>query len=145
MISITGYLAFLRGQVGITPFYLPDDSPIIAVSYAIAKDIVNPAFAQISCIIYDQCVYNLATDTLLNFAQDQSGQTYFADLRAQFHINSFVPGVITESHDESTGQTLAVPNAIAELSLSNLQNLKTPYGRMYLQYAQQYGSLWAVA
>jgi hypothetical protein len=84
----------------------------------------------------------LATDNLINFAQDQAGQCYFVDLRASFKINSFVPGVITESHDESTGQSLLNPEFMKNMTMSNLQMLKTPYGRNYMGLAQSYGTLW---
>lgn len=142
MPSLAGYISYLRNVVGISTVYLPDNNPVIASSYAISVEIVNITLASISANIYELCVYNLATDNLINFAQDQSGQCYFVDLRASFKINSFVPGVITESHDESTGQSLLNPEFMKNLTMSNLQMLKTPYGRNYMGLAQSYGTLW---
>lgn len=142
MPTLAGYLDYLRNIVGITTTYLPNNSPVIASSYDIAIEIVNLQLADISSNIYTLCVYNLATDNLINFAQDQPGQCYFVDLRASFKINNFVPGVITESHDESTGQSLLNPEFMKNLTMSNLQMLKTPYGRNYMGFAQSYGTLW---
>lgn len=109
MPTLAGYIDYLRNIVGISTTYLPNNNPTIEMSYGIAIEIVNIQLADISSNIYTLCVYNLATDNLINFAQDQPGQCYFVDLRASFKINSFVPGVITESHDESTGQSLLNP------------------------------------
>lgn len=142
MPTLAGYIDYLRNIVGISTTYLPNNNPTIEMSYGIAIEIVNIQLADISSNIYTLCVYNLATDNLINFAQDQPGQCYFVDLRASFKINSFVPGVITESHDESTGQSLLNPEFMKNLTMSNLQMLKTPYGRNYMGLAQSYGTLW---
>ena len=32
-----------------------------------------------------------------------------------------------------------------DFTLANLQNLKTPYGRQYLAWAQAYGPLWGLS
>jgi hypothetical protein len=142
MPTLAGYIDYLRNIVGISTTYLPNNNPTIEMSYGIAIEIVNIQLADISSNIYTLCVYNLATDNLINFAQDQPGQCYFVDLRASFKINSFVPGVITESHDESTGQSLLNPEFMKNLTMANLQMLKTPYGRNYMGLAQSYGTLW---
>lgn len=142
MPTLAGYIDYLRNIVGISTTYVPNNNPTIEMSYGIAIEIVNIQLADISSNIYTLCVYNLATDNLINFAQDQPGQCYFVDLRASFKINSFVPGVITESHDESTGQSLLNPEFMKNLTMSNLQMLKTPYGRNYMGLAQSYGTLW---
>ena len=63
--------------------------------------------------------------------------TYFADLRKLFKINSFVAGVIESSHDATTGQSFAVSDAMKDLTFSDLQLLKTPWGRAYLAIAQK--------
>ena len=142
MPTLAGYIDYLRNIVGISTTYLPNNNPTIEMSYGIAIEIVNIQLADISSNIYTLCIYNLATDNLINFAQDQPGQCYFVDLRASFKINSFVPGVITESHDESTGQSLLNPEFMKNLTMANLQMLKTPYGRNYMGLAQSYGTLW---
>ena len=40
---------------------------------------------------------------------------------------------------------MTVPKAFDELTIGNLQNLKTPWGRVYLGIAQSYGTLWGLS
>lgn len=80
------------------------------------------------------------------FAQGgMASETYFATLRRQFNLTGFVSGVISASNDESTGQSILNPDFMKGLTLGNLQNLKTPYGRQYLAFAQDYGQIWGVS
>ena len=140
MISLSGFTDFVRAE-GVSITVLPDDSLYLSTAYDIASSIVNTDINLISSIIYDLSVYNLGMDNLINFAQDVTGQTYWADIRKQFNVNSFVAGVIKESNDETTGQTIETPEYFKQMSLINLQNLKTPYGRVYMQYSMQYGGV----
>ena len=140
MISLSGFTDFVRAE-GVSTTVLPDDSLYLSTAYDIASSIVNTDINLISSIIYDLSVYNLGMDNLINFAQDVTGQTYWADIRKQFNVNSFVAGVIKESNDETTGQTIETPEYFKQMSLINLQNLKTPYGRVYMQYSMQYGGV----
>jgi hypothetical protein len=56
-----------------------------------------------------------------------------------------VAGVIGSSADETTSESLVVPEAMKNLTLQNLQNLKTPYGRQYLYFAQAFGTNWGLS
>ncbi len=151
--TLAGFQDFISNVMGINPLYLPSNSPSIGWAYSIALMIVNPALATIATpssspvqtSIYVQSVYNLAGDNLINYAQDQPGRTYFADLRKAYSINSFASGVVTSASDSGTSDSLAVPEALQALTLSQLQNIKTPWGRQYLAYAQTYGTMWGVA
>lgn len=144
-VTRSGYLIFLRQGVGIPQIALPDNSPAIDLSLTIAQNFVSCWLGCISSDIYTLAVYNLATDRLINFAQDQTGQCYFKDAREKYKINSFIAGVIESSSDEATAQAFAVPESLKSLQLSDLQNLKTPYGRAYLEFAQQLGTLWGLS
>jgi len=134
---------------------LPLNSPSILMTLAIAQEIVNPALQTIGACgstlgytgstIYDLAVYNLAADFLINFAPDQPGQTYFANARKDFKCMNFVPGVVSETHDEATGETLLNGDFMKTLTLSDLQRLKTPWGRQYLMFAQSFGTLWGIS
>lgn len=139
-----GYIAFIRGVMGIDTSVLPDDSPVIPVSLAVSLEIVSLELAAF-VTIYPLAVYNLAGDRLLNYAPDQAGKTFFADARKNYSINTFVAGVIQSAGDEATNESLVVPEQMKELTFMDLQNLKTPYGRTYLQFAQQVGTLWGVS
>ena len=135
---------FVRLNMGISTVVLPDNSPSIDWAYQVAVAIVNPDLAQAEGPIYLLAVYNLAASNLINFAQDQAGQTYFTTLRDQFEINSFVPGVISSSSDVGTSESMTISKAFEELTLADLQYLKDPYGRQYLMFAQRAGTLWGI-
>lgn len=145
MVTAAGYLQFIRSIMGITSAQLPDNDPSVSLSLQMAVEIINPDLQAISVFIADQATYNLAADYLINIAQDQPGQKFFSDLRLRWNIFGFVPGVVSGSNDESTGQTLMNPEFMKNFSLANLQNLKSPYGRQYLAYAQSYGTMWGIS
>lgn len=71
--------------------------------------------------------------------------SFFATLRKQWNINAVTVGVVSASSDESTSSSYLNLDAMKEFTLENLQQLKTPYGRVYLAFAQKYGqSLWGL-
>jgi len=65
--------------------------------------------------------------------------SFFSQLRQQFNLLGFVPGVVTETHDETTGTTLTVPDFFRNLTLDDLDFIKTPWGRAYKAYEQKAG------
>lgn len=134
-----GFLLFIRNQIGIGALDLPDDSPSIGWAYSVALEIVNQAICEVSPTMYTIAVYNLGADNLINYAEDFPPSTYFTDLRATLKINEFIAGVVANASDEATSASLVVPEQLKMLTLSDLQNLKTPYGRRYLDIAQKYG------
>ena len=159
--SLSGFLAFIRGTMGISTSVLPDNSPVIPMALAVAMAIVNPALnAASSCgpslpgvpavSIYTLAVYNLAGSNVINYAQDVpdappykgSNCLTFEYLRDKWDINAFVSGVIQSTNDETTGNSMVVQEAAKNFTLANLQNLKDPWGRVYLSLAQTYGTLW---
>ena len=93
---------------------------------------------------------------MFNYAQDQNGaaiilgsdppQAYFAYSRKVWNIYGFVSGVVQSTNDESSGVSMVVQEAAKNFTLGDLQNLKTPYGRKYLSFAQDYGpSAWGLS
>lgn len=143
--TLAGFLFFIRNEMQIPDAALPDGSPYIEFCYEVAIDTVNRWLNCVSPLIYAVTVYNLAADRLINFAPDQTGGTFFADLRSKWKLNSFVAGVIQSTADESTSESMLVPDFMKNLMLSDLQELKTPYGRVYLSYAQKAGPLWGIS
>jgi uncharacterized protein YciU (UPF0263 family) len=141
----SGFLAWVRSAMGITTAELPDTSVFIGYAYDVALEIVNPALQVASPLIYTLAVYNLGGDNLINFAQDVPPSTFFTDARKSFGIGNFVAGVVTNSSDNGTSSGLTTPEAFKMFTLGNLQNLKTPYGRQYLAFAQDYGTLWGLS
>lgn len=74
-----------------------------------------------------------------------SAQTYFADLRKQFDMNGFTPGVIASTSDESTSESLLNPDFMKQLTMADLQYIKNPWGRAYMAYAQRIGTVWGIS
>lgn len=152
--TLAGFLAFISGVMGISTAQLPSNAPIIPFVYNLAVNTVNPALALMSNAdttqptLYATAIYNLAGDLLIQLAPDQTGpppSTYFAGLRTNFGCNSFVGGVINSTSDNSTSEGMELPEFVKGLTIGQLQNLKTPYGRAYLAIAQGYGTLWGLS
>lgn len=154
---------FIPDIMGIDTEILPADSPVIPFTYQLALLFVNRALLAIPCppafflpsppptplTAYAVAVYNLAGDRLINFAPDQPGAPpipgskpplpYFANARKGFNLVGFVSGAITSSSDNGTSASFDVPDWAKKLTVSQLSNLQTPWGRMYLGIAQSYG------
>jgi hypothetical protein len=101
--------------------------------------------------LYSLAVYNLGTDTLINYVQDGPNAPVYKDdmpywqwLRSKYGINDFQPGLVTSSADQGTSVGFQVLPQIASMTMANLQQLKTPFGRRYLAFAGQWGPLWGL-
>lgn len=140
MISIAGYISFLRNTVGVSDTDLPDDSEDITTTYTAAQDYVPCQIMRYAPYWYDLAVYNLGASFLLNW----SNADFFVALRTSLKLNNFTAGVITNASDESTSAGLLVPDYFKNMGLMDLQMLKDPYGRQYLAIAQQLGDLWGL-
>lgn len=143
--NLPDYLTFIRQHVGISSGPLPDNSMWISATFNMALETVNELLALAGSVFYTLSVYNLGADRLLNFALDEAGQTYFSDLRKTLGISGFTAGVITSSSDQGTSQSIDATKASENLTMGDLQMLKTPYGRQYLAFAQMYGpTVWGL-
>lgn len=149
--TLAGFVAFIANVMQITSAQLSPTDPAIALSYNLALLTVNRQLAAApNCdptqpTIYAWAVYNLAGDQLINYASDVPPSTFFASMRASLNINAFVSGVLTSQSDATTSSSVAVPQSLNQLTLSDLQNLKTPWGRTYLSIAQKVGTLWGIS
>jgi len=130
--------------MGVPMSALPDDSPAIGYAYEVAIAIVSQQLNLANPLIYTLAVYNLGGDNLINWAPDVPPSTYFADLRTKFGCLSFVAGTISSASDEGTSESIDVVENLKNLTLSDLQSLKTPYGRQYLAFAMRIGTLWGL-
>lgn len=83
--------------------------------------------------------YPLATDPGAETTAGNYTLSFFADLRKQYKLLSFVPGVTSSSSDQGTSQSWEISEFFKNATLSTLDLLKTPWGRAYLEYAQAYG------
>jgi hypothetical protein len=95
-----------------------------------------------SPLLYDNAVYNLGMSNLIEFTPDQIGRTMFATLRKTYSILAFKPGVVQSSGDEGTNTSLLVPDFMKNLTMADLQYIKTPWGRAYMAIAQRVGPVW---
>jgi hypothetical protein len=140
--NVPDYLTFIRQGLGIGQAFLPDDSLWIQATFDMAIGTVGLFLrcADTTGNIYTLAVYNFAADRLLNFALDTPGECYFRDVRASLGINSFQPGLLTSSADQGTSQSFQVIESAKNMTITDLQMMKTPYGRVYLDFAQSYGS-----
>lgn len=153
--NLTDFLAFLRGVVGIETAYLPDNSMAVVYAFQTAMATVSPDLVAIPSFpvtpqnpqpwtTYAVAVYNLGADRVINFAPDQDGRTFFADMRKDLGINTFRAGVVASSGGTGNSQSTLNPEFMKGLTMGDLQNMKTPYGREYLNIAQQIGPLWGL-
>jgi hypothetical protein len=111
-----------------------------------ALETVNDMIACVAPRQHVEAVYNLAADRAVYLAADATGQTYFADLRRQFRTSAVSVGVVSAASNQATSMGQTNPKTLQELTLAELQYLKSPYGRRYLEIAQAYGSdLWGVS
>jgi hypothetical protein len=168
--TLTGYVAFVRNVVGISDTFLPNPvAPQIVIDYeadivtdwqtqaitssgginwfvltlGVALELVNQQL-QVSPTIYTLAVYNLAADRLINYAQDQPGQTFFQDTRKALNIYAIGLGVVTSASDQGTSMSQLNTDAMKDFTLMDLQVLKTPWGRNYLGFAQSIGAIWGL-
>lgn len=136
--SLSGFIEFVRSDMGITPDQVPDDSQSFSLAYGGAVEWVNPDIACVMPNLYSVAVYNLGASFLINYGTE----AVFADIREKLKLNDFTAGVISGASDNATSAQKLVPDFFKDLSLADLQMLKDPWGRRYLMIAQQFGSLW---
>lgn len=135
--SLADFTTFVYNQ-GVPSVALPSDSQYLQWSFGYASN-VTISDPNIPGVIYTIALYNLGMHHLLTIAQDQPGQTFFANARAEYILLLFSPGVVLASGDQGTSQTLLVPDFYRTLTLTAQRLLKTPWGMAYLEYTQMYG------
>ncbi len=154
--TLAGFQWFLVNIMGISSANLSPTAPVVAFVYNMAINTVNTALQAApnndpsQPNLYATAVYNFAGDALVQFAQDAAPSytvpySYFVGLRKAFGCDSFVGGVINSTSDEGTSQSMVVPPQLENLTIANLQQAKTPWGRAYLSIAGDYGTLWGIS
>ncbi len=121
------------------------NATVIGTSLQLAEDSVNDSLSVASPDYYVLAVYNFAADRLVNYAPDQTGQTFFSTLRSNLKLSTFSGGVVSSTSDNGTSVSLLNPDQLKNLMLSDLQMIKTPWGRQYIEIAQKWGTtLWGL-
>ena len=151
--TLHGYIIWIRMVMGVPESVLPDTSFYIPLTFDMAKETVHHWINIVSPLMYTQAVYNCGGHYLVMTAQDNPYadpplepplDTYWTDLRKSLGTGSFIPGVINETHDESTGVAIVTSDWLSGMTISDLQMMKTPWGRVYLSIAQCIGSMWGL-
>jgi hypothetical protein len=154
--TLAGFQTFITNVMGISSGNLSPTNPVIAFVYNLAVNMVNPAIDHLpnsdptQPTMYAVAVYNYAGDALIQLAQDTAPSftppvSYFVGLRQSYGLNSLPTGMVSSTGDQGTNSSYVVPDFAATLQIMDLQQMKTPYGRMYLSIAQNYGSLWGLS
>ena len=143
--TLAGFQDFVSNYMNIPASALPVGAPAVAFAFQIATDLVNPVLNCVSPDLFTLATYNLAGSNLIEYAPDQTGQTFFADARKFYGVSSFAPGLVQSTSDNSTATSLSMPKFTENLSLSDLQLLKNPWGRRYLEIAAKAGPLWGMS
>lgn len=163
--TFAGFRQFVREVVGIPELYLPDGSTSMNWAWFLANDTVLWRFRFVPNYqpgpmqqIYSFMVYCLASHNLFMWAQDvqpppdppfkldANGNPigFFAYYRQLYGLNAFSPGIVETAYDQGTGTGLVIPDAMKQLTPDQLQLMKTPWGRAYLNYAMAWNRPWGI-
>jgi len=146
--NLADFTIFVQTSMGIPLSALSPTSVWIGYAFNRAMDLVLQV-PTVNALEYVLAVYNCGGHILLKIAPDLPGQTYFVSARAGgntgFNLVGFTPGVVSGSSDQGTSQSLTTPEGFKNLTIGDLDFMKTPWGRDYLAYAQDFGSLWGLS
>lgn len=150
--TLAGFIAWAQTSMQITTAMLPSNSMWYPAAFNNAMRLVDKRWCSVSVATYTEMVYNLGGSNLINFAQDPDNAPIFKDqlpffeyYRQKYDILGPVTGVIQSASDQGTSGGLVIPPVMQQLTLGDLQKLKDPWGRVYLSYAQEQGSLWGLS
>jgi hypothetical protein len=147
MPNLTDFTTYVYAQ-GVSSTDLPSNSDYLvwALGYALNTALAPPPTmggsyvnGALTASPYVMAVYQLGMHHLVMIAQDVSPSTTFTDLRTKYGFLTFTAGPIVSSEDQGTNETLMEVEWMKSMTLSAMELLKSPWGRMYLQYAQSYG------
>jgi len=143
--SEADFILFCRNVAGITTTVMPDGDPGFDYAYAFALQWIPQTLNCVSGVMYTAAIYNWGVSLLIEFQQDQVGQTFFADLRKQFGTSNFVPGVISTTADQATSDSLTIGTALSNMNLIDLQRATDPFGRRALAMMSALGPYWGLS
>lgn len=93
--SLSGFIEFVRADMGITPDQVPDNSPSFTLAYGGAVEWVNRDIELVMPHLYAVAVYNLAASFLANYGTE----SVFSEFRQKLGLNNIATGVITGAGD----------------------------------------------
>lgn len=141
--NLPDFILFIRNSMRIPVSGLPADSvwPGYAFNQAMALVLNVPT---VSGLEYTLAVYNCGGHILIRITPDIQGSDFFAQLRSNYEILKPWSGMPSSTSDQGTSASFSVPDGIANLSIGDLNFYRTPWGREYLSYAQDFGSIWGL-
>jgi hypothetical protein len=142
--TLLGFITFCRQIVGIPQVVMGDEDPAFPTALQYAQLWIPTELQLFAPELYVAAVYNWAASYLIQFKQDPTGQVFFTNARSAFGITNFVPGVINSAHNEATSQTMTIGKGLQNMTLTDLQRVKDPYGRSALAILQDLGTLWGL-
>lgn len=146
--TLAGFKAWVYAFMDVPTTALDSNSLWFNWAFDASMAIVNYQLKAAPGPTYMLAVYNLGGDNLVNWVVDDPGEVpadYWSKLRLAFGINSaFFPGWVTAASDEGTSSSSELLDFFKGMTLANLLNMKTPWGRQYLAYAQAVGTLWGI-
>ncbi|WP_051377034.1 hypothetical protein [Paraburkholderia dilworthii] len=143
--NVTDLYTFLTTVAGIPTSALPSDSAYIPWALSYAEEMTLQVLRFVGQDYYCFAVYCLATSFLINWCPDQPGQTYFADLRKTWNLTGFTGGIIQSTADQSTSESMLMPEFLSGLTIGQLQALKDPFGRQWLAAMADNGPIWGIS
>jgi hypothetical protein len=151
--TLAGFQLFCTNVVGVPVDDTPSDTALqTALDYAqqwvpIELSCIpgGPSTNSTTNSLYVTAVYNWAASLMIQFAQDQSGQVFFTDLRKSFAISNFVAGPISSDSNEATSVTMELGAGMKNLTFVDMQRAKDPYGRAALEIMMSAGGLWGLS
>ncbi len=144
--TLAGFVTFCRTIAQIPVDAMPDGDSGFADAFLYAQRWTPCQLKAVDCYLYTSCVYNLGVSLILDYQPDQSGHTYFADLRKALKIGNFVAGVVSSTADQATSAALTIGAQLSNLSLADMQLMADPFGRRAIAIMGELGpGMWGLS
>lgn len=93
---------------------------------------------------YTVACYNCAGHILLGILPAQEGTPIIPEVRKKLGFYSGNFGIVESAADQGTSDSLAVPDALKQLTIGDLQFTQSVWGRAYLAFNQDFGSVFGL-
>ncbi|EGM7354738.1 hypothetical protein IRY04_000971 [Salmonella enterica] len=137
--TFDGFIRFVRGVMGVPETAISDDDPTLKCCYCSAFELI-PKNLGLEClpIIYTNTVYNACGSLLLRYG---SGD-FFIEQRKKLGLNTPVYGLVNSAADQGTSGSMAISDALSNLTLADLMLMQDPYGRQVIAVLMELGPVW---
>jgi hypothetical protein len=147
--NFTDFQAWVANMMGVPSTEMPDTATLqMAYDESLnlaLDDLANIPYQPGSPSLYALAVYNLGGAILVDIVQDVPPSTYWSDLRTKFNVTMFPLSIVTSAADQGTSKGAVVPRFVQEMMPMDFWLMQTPWGRMYMQIAGGWGSVWGIS